>query len=187
MEENTVIALSKVKLLLLMAGACGFVALGYWMVSMDADTGIQAIGILSIVFFGICGLFCLKKLIDKKPGLVLSPSGLLDNSNGMSADFIPWSEITGFRVWELQRQKTLVVNVVDPQKCIDMGGPIWRKLKYINFKLVGSPVTISSNSLKVSFDELFSICNAYLKKYGTHSTHHSSRTRSGVPVHSSDR
>ncbi|MCL2310546.1 MAG: hypothetical protein FWC42_09835 [Proteobacteria bacterium] len=189
MEKDTVIALSKTKLLLLIAGACGFVALGCWMVSMDADKivpiastpgvffkkAIPVIGIVSIVFFGACALFALKKFADKKPGMILSPSGMLDNSNGVSADFIPWSEITGFSVWEFQRQKILVVNVVDPQKWINMGGPIWRKLKYINFKLAGSPITISSNLLKVNFAELLFLCNAYLAKYGKHRASHSTR------------
>ena len=178
MEESTVIALSKTKILLLIAGACCFVALGYWMLQMNSaeiesqrwfnsPLLVHGIGIVNIFFFGACGLFGLKKLVDKRPGLVLSPSGILDNSSGISVGFIPWSEISGFGVWGFKNEKTLVINVVNPQKYIDVGGPIRRKLNKINFKLVGSPIAISSNSLKVNFSELYSICNAYFEKYGS--------------------
>ncbi|MDR2213783.1 MAG: hypothetical protein LBE21_09200 [Pseudomonadales bacterium] len=177
MNGNTVIALSKTKILLLIAGALGFVLLGYWMVQLGpAEAGpqpwfsslslVHGIGMISIIFFGACFGAALKKLIDKTPGLVLDSSGLHDNSSGISAGFVPWSDITGFGVWELDGQQILVVKVLDPQKYIARGGLIGRQLKRANLKLTGSSVTISATALKIDFAELSSLCEAYLLKYG---------------------
>ncbi len=70
--EEIVIELSKVKILLLTIGAAIFVLLGIWLLSMDVQeiesqrrfnspTLIYGVGIVSIVFFGLCGLIGVKK------------------------------------------------------------------------------------------------------------------------------
>ena len=86
-ETERAIALSKGKMLLLLAGSCLFVALGYCLLQMsdaqiatlrrfNAPWFVRAIGVTSIVFFGFCGLFVCKKLFDQKPGLLLNAQGL---------------------------------------------------------------------------------------------------------------
>ena len=106
------------------------------------------------------------KFFDKKPGLVLNAAGIIDNSSSVSAGFIPWPEIFGFDIFEIQKQKTLIIMVVNPERYIEVGGSIKRALNRVNFKLCGSPIAITSNSLKIGFQELLDICNTYFEKYG---------------------
>lgn len=175
--NETVIKLSKTKVLLLTLGACAFVAFGLWMFQMDSaeieaqrrfnnPLLVHGIGGLSIVFFGLCGAFGVKKMFDSNPGLVLNSAGIFDNSSGVAAGLVPWSEITGFSVFEVQRQKMLIVGVTNPEKYVERGGSLKRILNRANFKMCGSPIAISSNSLKIGFNELLDVCNQYLAAYG---------------------
>ena len=176
-DNQKVIELSKFKVLLLILGACAFVAAGLWMLQMDpaeiaaqrrfnSPAVVYAMGWASIVFFGLCGVLGARKMFDRKPGLVLSSAGILDNSSGVSAGLIPWSEIVGFSIFEMQNQKMLIVKVSNPEKYIERGGSLRRALNKANFKMCGSPIAITSNSLKIRFDELLDSCNQYLARYG---------------------
>jgi hypothetical protein len=175
--DETIIELSKKKIVLLILGACAFVALGVWLFSLDDSfiqsqrrfnnpTFIHGIGILSIVFFGLCGITALKKLFNKKPGLVLNNIGVLDNSSGVSAGLIPWSEVVGSEIFEINNQKMLIIKIRNPQKYIEGRGLLKQMLNKANYKMCGSPIAISSNALKIKFPELLSLFDQYQKKYG---------------------
>jgi hypothetical protein len=180
-DERT-IELSKTKLLLLIAGALIFVALGIWMYQLDpawietqrrfnSPVIVHAIGIVSVVFFGACGAAGLKKSFDKKPGLVLSAAGIVDNSSAVSAGLIPWSDIQGFGIHQIQKQRLLIIKLADPEKYIRAGGSMKQALHRMNTRICGSPVAISSNALKINFDELVGLCNSYHTKYGRTASH----------------
>jgi hypothetical protein len=175
--DEIAIELSKTKLLLLITGAGAFVAIGLWMAMMDAaeiesmrhfnsPALVHGIGVIGIAFFGLCGIVAIKKFFDKKPGLVLSAAGVIDNASGVSAGFVPWSEITGFEIYEVVGQKMLVVKVVNPDKYVEKGSAVKRKLNSANFKMCGSPIVMTSNGLKIGFTKLLDVCNQYFAKYG---------------------
>jgi hypothetical protein len=175
-EEKT-IELSKTKLLLLIFGSLAFIGLGAWMVSLDAaqieaqrrfndPMFVHGIGWLAIAFFGWCGVIGIRKFFDKMPGLIFSSAGITDNSSGVSAGLIPWSDIIGFNIYEIQKQKMLIVLVKNPDIYIEIGSVIKRSLNRANYKMCGSPIAISSNSLKINFDELLKLSNEYFTKYG---------------------
>jgi len=175
-EDEKVIELSKTKLRLLVAGSMIFVIMGLWMVLHDSSqiayqrpynspVLTYGIGTAGILFFGFCGAAGIRKLLDKKPGLILNSSGIHDNSSAVAARFVPWSEVIGFSIFEMQKQKTLVIIVREPERYIEAGGAFKRMLNRMNYKMCGSPVAISANSLNLGFDELLKICNAYLYKY----------------------
>jgi hypothetical protein len=176
-NDETVIGLSKTKLALLLLGATAFVAAGIWMLSLDDasirtqrrfndPTYVHGLGLVSIVFFGACGLFALKKLFDKNPGLVFNSSGIVDNASSALAGFIPWSEVAGAEILEIQKQKMLVIRVRDPLEYIARGGSLRRTLNKANYNMVGSPISISSNTLAINFSELVSLFEQYRRKYG---------------------
>lgn len=176
--DEYAIAHSKKKLLLLLAGACLFVASGYWFFQMDdaqiatlrrfnAPWFVRGMGICCMVFFGFCGLFVGKKLFDKKPGLVLNAQGIYIYD--LAIGLIPWPDIAGFGVYEMHGQKTLVFKLHEPKKYIDSGNALQRKLHQLSTQMCGSPVAISANTLQIGFDDLQAICNRYWKKYGRRS------------------
>ena len=179
--DETIIELSKTKLVLLVLGSCAFVAAGAWLLSFNAaeirhgrsfgffynnPLVVYGAGLAAILFFGLCGLYGLKKLFDKKPGLVLNSSGIVDNASGVAAGFIPWSEVTGASIYEIQKQKMLIVGVRSPQRYLDRGGALKRAFNKANSKMVGSPVAISAAALKIDFAELVALFNRYHQKYG---------------------
>lgn len=175
--DEIIIELSKTKIVLLLLGASAFVAAGIWMFSLD-DASIQSqrrfndplyvhgLGLVSIVFFGLCGLFALKKLFDNKPALVFNNSGIVDNASSVSAGFIPWSEVVGAEIFEIQKQKMLIIMVRDPQAYIARGSSLKRALNKANYNMVGSPISISSHALAINFSELVSLFDQYQRKYG---------------------
>ncbi len=171
------IALSKKKLLLLIAISAVFVAVGIWLITIDSGTAkrldldwnmtvTHAGGWISVIFFGLCGIICLIRFFDKKPGLEFTKMGVIDNASGVSAGLIPWSDILGADVFDLMGQRTLVVKVINPDRYIEACGPLKGWAKKANTKLCGSPITIPSSTLDINFDELMDAFKAYMAKYG---------------------
>jgi hypothetical protein len=180
--DEKIIELSKKKIALAILGSSAFVAIGIWLLSLDEanirfnrsfrllfnnPTFAYGLGILSIVFFGALALFFVKKIFDKKPGLIFSNSGIVDNASAVAAGFIPWSEVTGSHIFEMPQQKMLIIMVTDPQKYVDQGNAVKRKLNQANYKMCGSPIAISANALKINFSELQSLFDEYQRKYGS--------------------
>lgn len=178
--DETIIALSKAKLGLLVLGSCAFVAAGAWMLSLDAarvSSGrsfasffnnvwlVRGLGLAAVVFFGLAGLFGVKKLFDRKPGLVLNASGVVDNASGVAAGFIPWSEIVGASVFQVHDNKMLIIHVADSRKYTDRGGALRRAFNRAGVKMSGGPISIPSSTLQISFPELISLFERYRQKY----------------------
>jgi hypothetical protein len=179
--DEKIIELSRAKLVRLVLASCAFVALGAWLLSFDAGeirSGrsfgffynspplVYGLGLLAVVCFGPVGLFGVRKMFDKRPGLVLNSAGVVDNASGVAAGFIPWSDVTGARIHEIHNQKMLVIGVRDPRKYIDRGGPLKRVLHKASYKMGSGPVAISSVSLKMEFPELVALFERYQRKYG---------------------
>jgi hypothetical protein len=176
-RDETIIGLGKTKLMLHLLGASVFVAAGIWMFSLDdasllsrrrpADpVYVHGLGLVAIVFFGIFWLYLVKKLFDKKPALIFNNSGIVDNASSVSPGFIPWSEVVGAEICEIQNEKLLIIKVRDPQGYVARGSSLKQTLNKANYQMVGSPISISSNTLAIKFSELVSLFDQYQRKYG---------------------
>jgi len=97
---------------------------------------------------------------------VLNSAGIIDNSSGLAAGFVPWSEITGAEIYEVHRQKMLVIKVRNPEEFIQRGNVLQRAMVKMGSKMSGSPIAITSNTLKINFPELLSTFEQYHRKYG---------------------
>ena len=173
-SEETVIELSKSKTILLILGSVAFVATGIWILSLDTPAieslprygspwFVYGVGITATLFFGLAGAVGLKKLFDKAPGLVLDGEGFTDNTSGVSAGLVPWSEVVEIGQYQVQKQKLISIHVVDPEKYVNRGNPLKRMTNRANLKMCGTPINISSNSLKISYDELLETFEAYFE------------------------
>ena len=180
-SDEQIIELSKTKIAVALLGTCVFVAIGIWMLSLDEASiqsnrsfrlfwnnpmYVQAFGLLSIILFGLLAVFLFKKLFDKKPGLVFTNSGIVDNASAVAAGFIPWSEVIGADIFEMAQQKMLIIKVKDPHKYVDRGNAVKRKLNQANYNMCGSPIAISANALKINFADLHTLFDQYQRKYG---------------------
>lgn len=170
-SNDIVIALSKRKILLLLAGSVAFVATGIVLWTI-ADTQnrynalfVKAVALACVTFFGMCGLYACLKLFDSKPGLIIDAEGLVDNSSAVAAGRIPWSEVVGLSVTKIARSSFVTVQVPDPYKYVERAGALQRIASTANTKLVGSPINISSLALKIPFDELVQILRESHERY----------------------
>lgn len=167
------IPLSKKKLTLMAIGSLIFVVLGILFVTnpgkytstiIGSPTIIFIAGIICILFFGLCFFFIVKKLADSSPGLVISDEGILDNSSGISAGAIKWTEIKNISAIKIYRQRLIMLHLKDPQHYLEkQKSSMKRKLMANNYKRYGTPVSISSNGLKISFNELLATLTEKLK------------------------
>jgi hypothetical protein len=163
--QHIEIPISKSKLIVIIIGSLVFVGLGVLFV-MDPErytspimrnpTIIFISGLASIIFFGFCTPFFFKQLRDKSPGLKISDQGIYDNSSGVSAGQILWKDIEDIHVIKIHRQRMIILQVNNPQDYIEkQTSKFKRKMMTINMKMYGSPLFLTSNGLKVSFDELY--------------------------------
>lgn len=164
---------------MMIAGSLLFVAAGAWFLTASADGSligelrrfvppwvIRGLGAVTILFFGGCALYAIAKAFDRKPGLILRPDGFVDNSSAVAAGFIPWSDVTGLGIFEFNRQRMLVVQVAQPEKYADGGNALTRALNRANTRMCGSPIVISSNALRIPFDELHSEFASFARHAG---------------------
>ena len=162
--EQVEIQLSKSKLTLMTIGSLAFVVIGIWFVFDPArfisivcrsTTKIFISGLASILFFGFVGFSLFKKLFDKKPGLIISNKGIVDNSSGLSAGFIPWSDIKEIKETVFANQKFINLLVKNPKHYFDrQPSRLKRWLMERNYKWFGAAIGISANGLNYNYDEL---------------------------------
>ena len=167
-----VIPLSKTKLIFLTFAAVCLVAVGVWLY-MNADQFpeksplfAKLVGVAGVIFSGAGAAYGFLKLFDSAPGLIVDSKGIFDNSSGISAGLIPWTDITGFKVGSIQRQRFLSIEVRNPDKYIQRASGLKRLLVSLNARYFGGPIHISSTSLKISFDQLLRIVGEMHVKYG---------------------
>lgn len=160
-SERT-IAMSHAKTALLLLCAMVFVAIGTWMVLMPQAAYFSvALGIVSIVFFGACGAVAIKKLMQKSPGLMVNLQGVHDQSGGTSAGFVPWKDVSAVQPSFISGQKFVSLMLHDAQKYSQHGNALQQRLAKLNMSLVGTPINISANTLKINFDDLLALLESY--------------------------
>lgn len=116
---------------------------------------IRITGIAAVCFFGLGVFLTVSKFFDSKPGLIIDESGITDNSNSANIGLIEWSDVKGFERKEIFSTKILLVLIKNPNKYIARAkNTLAKKSMEANNKRYGSPISIVSNSLKISFDDL---------------------------------
>ncbi|EJL64484.1 STM3941 family protein [Flavobacterium sp. CF136] len=167
-EENQIeIPLSKQKLYLMLFGSIIFVGIGTWLVVNPPKSNhpifgnpmiILISGISAIVFFGYITFTLFKKLPDNKPCLIINSEGIIDNSSGVSAGIILWTDIIEISTSNVMNQKFLMFIVKNPEEYINrQNGIVKRKAMEINYRTYGSPISISANTLDTNFEELYEL------------------------------
>jgi hypothetical protein len=158
------------------------VSSGIWMVIEPSDTGyyfnaaigrfiyltpelIQIIGIVGILFFSATGIYGIRKLFDKKAGLIIDSDGITDNSNASSIGLIEWNDITEIRTKQIMSTKFLLIDIENPEKYIGKAkNGMQAKLMRTNMNMYETPLSITSNTLKYNFDELEKLVKTELKQ-----------------------
>ena len=156
---------SSKKKIFLMALGCVVLGLICYILFRDSEkyvshvfrnsTFIKITGIVGITFSIIGSVFLFKKIFDNKIGLLIDSEGITDNSNAISIGLIMWEDIKDVRIINVMSTKFLVIELINPEKyLINTKNNIKLKLMNYNLKMYGTPVTITSNTLDCSFEEL---------------------------------
>ena len=174
-EEQIEIPLSKTKMILTFLGSLMFVGLGIWFLTnppksnhwlFGNPTLILIAGIASVIFFGLVAVIIFRKFSDKKPGLIINRQGIFDNSSGVSAGLIPWTDIQEIKISQVMSQKFLMFIVRNPEYYLEkVTNPLKKNAMKMNYKTYGSPISISSNALQTNFDDLHKLLIDKMNEY----------------------
>ena len=160
---------SRNRIVLLFLGSIAFVAIGVWMLTLppgEVGTKGTISAWICIPFFGTTGVFALTRLFSKKPALIIDQSGITDNASGLSAGFIPWSDITGAGIATFQKQKFLGISLRNPQDYLEKASLLKRLLMKSNSSWVGYIVNIPQITLPVAVEDLLAQVNQFKQAVG---------------------
>ena len=166
MIERIEIPVGKKKITIILFGGLILIAGGLWL-ALNPENFIPNIfrirnpdvirfwGIVGTLFFGLALTYGIKKLFDKKPGLIIDENGITDNSNASSIGLIKWSDITEVKTEQVMSTRFFLVYVKNPDEYIKKPkSRIKRKLLQANMNKYGTPLSITSNTLSWDFDRL---------------------------------
>ena len=155
------IPLSKIKIFLGIVGSILFVVLGICLFLFLADhqtrfnpVFVKGIGIAGVVFFGMTGIYGIKKWFDKTIGLIINKEGIIDNTNASSVGLIKWTDIIEVKTENVSSTKFILIYTSNPDFYLSKVKGFKRKLMEGNNKMYGTPLSITSSTLKCKFDYL---------------------------------
>ena|ERR1700733_8553558 len=171
------IQMSKFKLILMVIGSLIFVLSGiaFFMNPSKfvspicrSPAVIFSAGLAGILFFGFVGFSIFKRIFDNKPGLLISDDGIVDNSSGLSAGYIPWSDIAAIKEKKILNQNLISIVVNNPWDYIKkQPNAVRRKTMQKNYELFGTVISISTNGLKYDYTDLIELLKNKFQEYKT--------------------
>lgn len=169
MDGKIEVPRSKKKILGLMIGSMVFVAIGiYFIVTPEKFQAVPfgtIIGVSAVGFFGTTFSIFLKQLISQKWGLIIDESGIINQSNALDVGLIEWRDILGFETMQVASTKFILIQTDQPDKYIDRGSnSLIRRSMKANLNMYGTPLSISTNTLKMQHTELEDILEKELHK-----------------------
>src|ERR1700677_364322 len=175
--QTVEIPTSKLKMGLMILGCLAFVTIGvlfvthpesYLSIVCRSSAKIFTAGCLGIVFFGFIGVTIIKKLFDKTPGLIISGDGITDNSGGLPAGFVPWSDIVAVKETTVVRQRFINLVVKNHEDYVlRQKSALKRWIMRKNFKVYRTGIGISPNALKIDYDDLKEIIEKRFSDFTT--------------------
>ncbi len=115
-----VVRTGRIRLFLLFLGSVAFVTAGIWF-AVRPPLGIPlarefcvALGLVTLLFFGIGGGILLRRLLGHRIALIVDRNGIVDNSTVMPAGRIAWDEITRIGIVTTSRDtRSIGIDVQD--------------------------------------------------------------------------
>ena len=176
MENKIEIPISKKKIILFLFAAVAFVVCGIWIASnpesfipnifkINKPEIIRIGSIVGILFFAASGIYGIKKLFDKKVGLIIDSNGITDYSNASSIGLIKWNDIVEIRTMQVMSTKFILIDTANPQEYIGKAKNVLQsKLMKANMNIYETPLSITSNTLKYNFIELEKLIQTEFKR-----------------------
>ena len=156
--EDFVAYPSRWRLAFMALGSALFVVAGLWLIgafgplSESSDHSpilLTVTGWISIIFFGLCGVIAIKRMLNSDEVVRISSSGII--SRLWSDQMIPWSEITNVSTWSHQGQKVIILKLRDPARF--PGKSFSAMVAKANRLIMDADVSISMTGTDRSYDE----------------------------------
>lgn len=109
--------------------------------------------------------FLTKSIRGPQVGLVVDEVGINDTSTPTALGLIKWEEITKIESLDIEGTLFLLIHVVNPEQYLERTKYFSRRPLKVGIKMYGTPVIISTHSLKCNFDELEDLLYTSLEKY----------------------
>ncbi|WP_342554512.1 STM3941 family protein [Paenibacillus sp. FSL R7-0652] len=144
----------------LTAGSALFVSAGFFLMfdrSSEAGASIisSVIGLLSVLFFGICFVYSLVQMIRKEPSFVMNEHGFIDSSSYTAGGKVAWEDVEHIFMYELMGQQMIGVKLQDEKAFLERHNGMKRKLMMANSNMVDATVSIAQNSISLPLDQLY--------------------------------
>ena len=121
----------------------------------EAPIWIGIVGVITLLFFGWCGIFYLKELLNRRPALIISVEGIIDRSSYLAAGLVKWEDIKEFNLYTFSGQTFLGIVTYDPKLIINRTSGAKRLLNGANRGLVDAQVIIPVKNLACSIETIF--------------------------------
>jgi hypothetical protein len=128
--DTLVIKNARLKYLLFLVLAAGFVAGGIFMLTHGETARQRWTGWATIAFFGAGVPLFAWQLVDARPRLVIDHRGILDRTLGVGV--LPWSEITGAYLRSIHGNDFICLEMRNPDMWLGQLSPIKRAMVSAN-------------------------------------------------------
>ena len=150
--ESLEIKSSKIKYILLLFAAVGFVAGGIFILLKG---GPAWVGWMSIIFFGSMVPLFGWQIFDNRPRLVIDELGVYDRTLGISK--IDWQDIDGAYLKSIHGNDFICLQINNVEKYLGQLTPIKRAATNANEKLGFTPLSLNLSAISADSNQILEL------------------------------
>ena len=127
---------------------------------------LQIFGVIAMLIFLFLGIMTMRKLLDKKMGLVINELGITDHSTATSIGLIRWEDIEDISELNVWNSKLIGIRLKNPEPYkVQVSSRLTRKTLEMNRKSYNTDVLINTQTLKTEYRSLKSQIDQAWKNY----------------------
>ena len=146
----------------MLVASIAFVALGAFLIHSNGINSENGwVGLASVIFFALCGIVSLQRVLAKHPYLILDDQGLTFDGR---PPLLPWTELDGFVETSVRGSKALgLLLKADAAYPHQLTG--WRRFIYrLNATTNQPPVAISSTLIDMPLKDLADLIEKQIRR-----------------------
>lgn len=124
---------------------------------------------LLMLTFGLIMITGFRTILYSETGVILNQKGIKINIGPNRGQFIKWDDINSFKIFNPESGPVfLLIFIKNPNELISKTFGLKRFLIKMNNASHGTPVSLTSNWLEYSFEDLYELINDYKNKVDQH-------------------
>jgi hypothetical protein len=154
--NKVIIKNSRLRPVVLLIAAIGFVVAGAWMVSRG-----KPFGWVAIAFFGSGALVFVWQIVDRRPRLTIDQNGVIDRTLGVGR--IVWSDIESAYLTSINGNGFICLELGNPEKYSKKMSKTRRAMSTVNRNLGFTDFCINLSGTEADSNEVFELLMKYLE------------------------